>query len=309
MSAEPREPADPAFDPAFSSLAAPEMRARVRLAVLVERIRRMNQRHVGLPLGSGLLRLWLGGLPGARLVERFGLPRHNLTRMLGRDALTVRIRPRELIQGAIHLPRRVARRPSSMAFLWDGDWDLRCEDLRYSEDNELSEVRDLARHRDHLEQSRAFLMYSRMLQAGKPHRSHREGIYLNSPERILEYLQLCLGFLDDMAAHGYQPQRAPDAIGVVISREGRILKYRRGRHRLAMAQWLDLPGIPVQVVHVHRLWWHKVTRGTTGWPALKRLRAALPLCRPEQAPGPLSDPRACTRLGDPWPRVPPSGPR
>jgi len=247
----------------------------------VERFRRFNQNAFGLPFGEGCLQVWLRQWPGAALVERFGLPRHNLERLLGDDALTLRVRPRDLTQDAYLAPRR----PSSMALLWDGDWDLRRTDLRYGAHSELAEIQDLVTHRDCLQDSQLCRQFMQMVQAGRPYRSHREGIYLNSLPRILDCLNVYLGFLDNMAANGYQPERAVDAIGVVISREGRILKYRQGRHRLAMAQWLDLPSIPVRVMHVHRMWWDRITEGVTGQAALDRLRAALRQCRPEHVPG------------------------
>lgn len=74
---------------------------------------------------------------------------------------------------------------------------------------------------------------------------------------------------------------------MAVSREGRLIKLNRGLHRLAMAQYLGLPTIPVKVKAVHRDWWQGVTRGVRGAEALARVAAALPRCAPETAPGAL----------------------
>ena len=102
------------------------------------------------------------------------------------------------------------------------------------------------------------------------------------------------------------PRRGKDALGVVISREGRILKINRGLHRLAMAQRLGLPKVPVQVRHVHRYWWDHVTAGATGELALHRMQQALRRCVPETQAGPLDqDPDTLlTEAFWPAPRVP-----
>ena len=77
------------------------------------------------------------------------------------------------------------------------------------------------------------------IEQGNPWESYQQGVFLDTPEKIIEYLRIYLGFLDDMARDGFDPKRGKDALGVVISRDGRILKINRGLHRLAMAQRLS----------------------------------------------------------------------
>lgn len=286
-------------DPAFARIAAPEIRNRVRLAQIVHRVRAFNQTWLGLPLGNVLLHIWLRGWPGARLIEKKGLPRHNISLLMGQESLILHVNPRELVQFAETAPTRDIKRPPSMSFIWDGDWDLRRSDLRI--DYWIAHMRDLDQNRDHLERTQKFQSLMADMKAGKPFRSHQEGVYLNSPERILEYLNVYLGFLDNMAEHGYDTSRAKDGLGVVISREGRILKINRGLHRLAMAQWLGLPTIPVQVRHVHRHWWDRITHGTTGKAALQRIHTALQECRPEHESGPLTKHPPADIPDDFWP--------
>src|SRR5690606_20027250 len=125
------------------------------------------------------------------------------------------------------------------------------------------------------------------LNRGQPWRSHQTGVYLDTPDKIYRYLQVYVGFLDSMARDGYVAERCRDEIGVAISRDGRILKINRGLHRLAMAQRVGLPSIPVRVHAVHRLWWEEVTRGVSGMAALERMCSALRDCVAEQDPGSL----------------------
>src|SRR5690606_27309613 len=122
---------------------------------------------------------------------------------------------------------------------------------------------------------------------GRPAASPQPGVLLVTSENILSYLQIYVHFLHDMAAHGFNPERGKDPVGVAITRNGTIVKVNRGLHRLAMAQRLGLPSIPVQVRHVHRIWWDKVTEGASGAEALAKMAAALKHCVPEEHPGPL----------------------
>lgn len=290
----------PQADPAFAAVAAPEIRHRVLLAHLVHRVRRFSEACIGRPIGGLLLKIWLHNWPGARWIEQLGLPRHNLTTLLGKDALTLHVNPRELFQFAMHPPRKVKKRPSSLAFIWDGDWDLRRNDLRAG--FWIAHMRDLDHNRDHLERTEKYRSLMAEIDAGRPFHSHQEGVYLDSSERVIDYLKIYLGFLDNMAVNGYDESRAKDGLGVVISREGRILKVNRGLHRLAMAQWVGLPTVPVHVRHVHRQWWENVTHGVTGQQALDRVRDALALCTPEQERGPLSEEPPTEIPDDFWPR-------
>lgn len=290
----------PQADPAFAHLAAPEIRHRVRIARITYRVRNVSKNWLGRPVGNLLLKVWLHGWPGARWVEKKGLPRHNIAALLNQNQLVLHVNPRELIQFAMHPPRREKKRPSSIALIWDGDWDLRRNDLR--RDHWIAYMRDLDGNRNNLERTEKYRLLKAQLDGGKPFVSHQEGIFLNTPERILNYLKVYLGFLDNMAKNGYDSTRAKDALGVVISREGRILKINRGLHRLAMAQWLGLSSIPVQVQHVHRLWWERVTCGVTGQQALQKMVDALSQCRPELQRGPLTEHPPVNFPDDFWPK-------
>lgn len=289
----------PGADAAFAPLANARIRRRVMVAHLVSRGRQSVQQHIGRPLGRVLLRRWLGHTFESHYVESLGLPRHSIAEVLGPDALTLHVDPRKLIRITAHAPRHVEKRPSSLAFIWEGDWDQRREDLRLGTRYRL--ISELDENRGSLERTARFQYLMECIERGMPWASHQQGVLLDTPQRILDYLQVYLDFLDDMALNGFDPSRGKDPLGVAISRDGTILKVNRGLHRLAMAQRLGLPSIPVRVRHVHRLWWNEVTRGTSGCEALRLLGRALQDCVPEESPGALDAPPQSVLPDSFWP--------
>lgn len=294
-------------DPAFAPLADVRVRRRVMVASLVSQTKESVQRHIGRPVGRVFMRRWMRDKFDASYVESFGLPRHIVEEVLGDEALTVHVDPRRLIRIRVHAPRHAEKRPSSLAFIWDGTWDQRREDLRVG--TRYSFISELDENRDHLERTERFRELMACIEQGKPWTSHQLGVYLDTPEKILDYLQVYLDFLDDMAVNGFNPDRGKDPIGVAITREGSIIKVNRGLHRLAMAQRLGIPSIPVQVRHVHRLWWNRVTQGVSGEAALIRMQQALAHCEPEELPGPLDEDPEVNHPPDFWPapRIPQGG--
>ncbi|WP_458526512.1 hypothetical protein [Onishia taeanensis] len=280
-------PAAPAGDPAFAPLYDERMRWPIRRAWLQVSIRDSFQAAVGLPVEKQLLRLWMYNFPCAGCLENWGLPRRAVEHRL-QDDLVLHVDPRQLIRITDWRghPRRL--RPSSSAFIWDGEWDLKRGDLRFG--SRYRFISDLDDHRDDLRKTERFQELKARLDAGQPWSSHQQGILLDSEHRILTYLRVYLSFHDDMAARGFDASRGKDQLGVAVSREGKLIKINRGLHRLAMAQRIGLPFVPVTVKAVHREWWERVTQGVTGQEALKCVKAALKQCSPETEAGPL-DPR------------------
>ena len=277
----------PSADPAFMSLATPAIRTRVRIAHWVHQGKHAIQHHIGRPVGRVILQRWMRDTRDRHIIETLGLPRHIVTEVLGEHGTTLHVDPRKLIRIVAHAPRHVERRPSSMAFIWDGNWDLRREDLRVGSRYRL--ISELDEFRDRLEETQTYRNLVARMDSGKPWASHQMGVVLDTPEKILEYLRVYLAFLDDMAINGFDASRGKDPLGVAISRDGKILKVNRGLHRLAMAQRIGLPEIPVRVLHVHRLWWNAVVQDATGMVALERLQQALQSCVPEECAGPLDE--------------------
>nr|WP_281505959.1 hypothetical protein [Chromohalobacter nigrandesensis] len=281
---ERRLPTPPAGDPAFAPLEDRRMYWPVQRARVQKAVKEGFQSSVGVPVERGLLCLWQHALPGATWVERIGLPRRAVEKSLG-DSLVLHVDPKSLIRSIHWKGWSHKLRPSSSAFIWEGEWDLRRGDLRGSSRTRF--IEDLASHREDLTQSQAFHKYLALLKAGKPWSSHQQGILLDSEARILTFLRVYLSFMDDMAARGFDSTRGKDMLGVAVTREGRLLKINRGLHRLAMAQHLGLPSVPVMVKAVHREWWERVVQGSTGDVRLDRVRHALRDCSPEIQAGPL----------------------
>src|SRR3546814_11489335 len=56
------------------------------------------------------------------------------------------------------------------------------------------------------------------IERGEPWASHQQGVLLNTPEKIRDYLRVYIGFLDDMALNGFDPSRGKDPLGAAIKR-------------------------------------------------------------------------------------------
>lgn len=280
-------PIPPGGDPAFSPLADGRMYWPVQRARLQAAVRDGFLMGIGIPLERMIFKLWKHELLGSTWLKPLGLPRRVVEQQLD-TRLILHVNPRELvrIRDWRELPKR--RRPSSSAFIWDGDWDLRREDLRYG--SRYRFISDIDMHRDDLTVSETFLGLKAQVDRGQPWSSHQQGLLLDTEERILIYLRVYLNFMDDMALNGFDQQKGKDELGVAVSRDGRLIKINRGLHRLAMAQYLGLPTVPVKVKAVHQDWWEKVTQKTHGAEAFERMVKALQYCVPETEPGPL-DPK------------------
>lgn len=273
----------PQDENAFACLGSDRLRWSMRRVHLQEWFKSSFQQRVGIPFEEFWFQRWLKGKPGGAHLERAGLPRRSIEKRLG-DRLVVYINPRDMIRD-VNFKGVGGKRPSSSAFLWDGEWDQSRGDLRHGSRYQF--ITDLDEHRDDLTLTQRFQEHAARLKAGSPWVSAHEGIVLDSEAKILAYLNIYLGFLDDMACHGFDTTRGKDTLGVVVTREGHLLKVNRGLHRLAMAQRLGLTTVPVTVRAVHRQWWEKVTAGTSGQAALNRLANALKDCTPEMHPGRL----------------------
>ena len=277
----PSPPRLPLEDMAFRDLLDPRMKWGIRRARLQASLKEAFQRSVGETVEESLFRRWATGKAGCRWAERRGLPRRSIEARLG-QALIVHVDPRALIRD-FNAKGIGGKRPSSSAFIWDGEWDQSRGDLRRG--SRYRFISDLDEHRDDLSQTERFRQYRSRLESGHPWSSYQQGILLDTEEKIMAYLRTYLGFLDDMAAHGFNAELGKDDLGVAVTRDGRLLKINRGLHRLAMAQRLGLASIPVVVRAVHRDWWERVVEGERGETALARVAEALQHTTPETRPG------------------------
>lgn len=77
---------------------------------------------------------------------------------------------------------------------------------------------------------------------------------IDCQDRIDEHFRYYVGVCESMAANGYLSAGNHDHICVMIGRDGKLVKEEKGRHRLAIAQLVGVPAVPVFVRHVHPLW-------------------------------------------------------
>ncbi len=68
------------------------------------------------------------------------------------------------------------------------------------------------------------------------------------------YFREYADLLRSMARDGYVAASARDRIMILIDGDGGILKETKGRHRLAAAQIVGVPSVPVRISHVHADW-------------------------------------------------------
>src|SRR5690606_6383201 len=156
---------------------SPTILRRVWLAHLTASTRNQVQRRLGTPVGILLLRRWLRGKRGARLTEREGLPRHSIELPLRERPATLPVASCSLIRIIEFLPREVEKRPSSMAFIWDGQWDLRRDDLRLG--TRYRFISDIDENRHQLERVERYQELMACIESGRPWSSHQRGVVLD----------------------------------------------------------------------------------------------------------------------------------
>lgn len=232
------------------------------------------------PMENQFFRQWLKQAPLHRQVEAMGLPYRSVDSHLN-GRLDLSVNPSKLLVSLsmkASFPSRQDRNRAAGQFIWKGQWDLPRFDFQAG--SRYRFIQDIWQHRHDLARSNAYRELLDQLEQGRPLRSHHKGILLNTPEKIMAYLQMYLGYMDSMARQGFDKQQGKDRLGVAIDRHGEIVKLNRGLHRLAMAQIVGLEDVVVRVRAVHELWWQDVTQGKAGEQALERMAHALPTCRP-----------------------------
>ncbi|WP_227370550.1 hypothetical protein [Halomonas sp. M20] len=280
MSSIEKLPKLPSGEPAIPALYDPQLRwamLRSRWAYIV---RLAFEMRILRPLEDRLFERWLTQKRFARQVEATGLPYRSVEAHLDKN-LALQVDPNALTQ-LISIPRsfpvKSERRSALNQFIWKGEWDRTRYDFRKGSRYRL--IDDIWRHQDDLIESASYRRLVQRIAQGNPFRSHQKGILLNTPDKVLAYLNVYIGYMKDMQRDGFDNTLGKDRLGVAIDRHGRVVKLNRGLHRLAMAQVLGLKTIPVQVRSVHARWWFEVTSGERGEAALMKMVEALRDCRP-----------------------------
>lgn len=264
-------PRTPTGERAHPLLYDPAIRRRMLRSRIAFIFNRGFKRYLGRPLEDWLFRRWLSNKPGSAVLERKGLMRRSVEAYLG-DKLDIQLDPYRLQRGLNYpasFPDRTLRRAVSNLFLWSGDWDLPTPLL--AETSTQHFVSDIWQHRLNLSNSDSYAELLMKLEQQGQLRMHHQGILLNSPERILDYLNHYRFYIEDMSCFGFKAEQGKDRLGVAIDRNGSLIKIRQGLHRIAMAQTLGIQRITVRVKAVHQNWWQCQTEGAKGKEAMRKL--------------------------------------
>jgi hypothetical protein len=213
------------------------------------------------------------------------IPRHHARAYFG-DELTVWVDPAGL---AMRLRNNVTdgRNPFLLSdrFIDGADWSrIVAPEADLPEHREMFQ---LAVYRDRFPEMPAFADLLASARRQRPQRrNHRE---LASDEDVFAYFRHYLALVESIERDGFQDRRAlgryrlpgtsgrfqPHAhrrnIGVAIASNGEVYRFLGGRHRLAIAQGLNVPEIPVDVRLLHADWLRAEMR-RTGLSAVLALR-------------------------------------
>jgi hypothetical protein len=111
------------------------------------------------------------------------------------------------------------------------------------------DMSDIARHGDNLPATRLYQWLMASWQAGRP--VEGRGRTFNSESRIDAYCRTYLDLYRSMERDGYR-YSGDDEICFGLGADGEIIHIRRGTHRMAAAQILELPSVSARITHIDR---------------------------------------------------------
>ena len=158
-------------------------------------------------------------------------------------------------------PRRIRRKVDPQAvvaikegFLIDGLSQLPTQDIR----NHYTylDMADVARHGEDMAATRLYRWLKASWEAGRP--VSGRGQVFDSEERIAAYYRTYLDLHRSLQRDGYR-YVGTDEICLGIGGDGEILHVRRGTHRLAAAQILELPSVSGRITHIDRAFAERAT--------------------------------------------------
>lgn len=142
-------------------------------------------------------------------------------------------------------------------FVIDGDWDVDGDSVQ--SDRNYLEISDLIAFGAKYKQSESFARCLSELSEGKAQKDHSGHPY-TSEQSIADTFDYYLALIGDMRVNGYVQRKdlthskLDTDIGVAVARDGSLLHFRRGHHRLAIAKQIGLTSVAVQVQLVHAEW-------------------------------------------------------
>lgn len=190
----------------------------------------------------GIERL-IGSLLHGRLHRAMG---RSMARRLFGELLTPALDPMRLNRKISFLPRD--RRPRGFLIAIGELGDAGPID----ETRTARKVRDLWEHRDDPRRSRTYAELSERCIRGEAAR--KDGVMIDTPERVEAYCRRYLAIAEDMRQHGYRLAGDGERIVVAIDGNGEPVHLWRANHRVALARILRLPRVPVQIRYIDPDW-------------------------------------------------------
>ena len=238
---------------AFLELYHPRLYPAMLRAKIQKKTRQGFEKIIGQLLEDFLLGLWLKNHSMGKWVEQMGLPRRSMEKRFG-SSLSLEVDPNSL-NNLVSFKNKYQRRHLGNRFIWDGDWDKRTRHFHTTE--RYLFLADIWENRSDLSKSKRFHELMNMYKKGRPYSSYHKGVYLDTEQKVLRFLQIYLSFMKQLYQYGYDQTLADDPVGVALDRQGKLVKINKGLHRLAMAQVVGLKKIPVRIRAVHRQWWDR----------------------------------------------------
>lgn len=123
------------------------------------------------------------------------------------------------------------------------------------------DMSDIARFGEDFPKTRLYQWLKASWMAGRP--VEGRGRVFNSEAEIADYCRVYLDLYNSMKRDGYR-YSGDDEICLGIAADGEIVHMRRGTHRMAAAQILELPSVSARITHVDRAWAGRFTKNGRG---------------------------------------------
>jgi hypothetical protein len=202
-----------------------------------------------------------------------GVP-HGLAAGMFADSLRLELDPRTItatvpksinVNNTVIEPRRY--------FVVGGEWDL--TPAPFANTRAAVEMAGLI-GADDITTCQTYRALVAAMEAGRP-RQHAGG-FVDSVEAIGAYCRGYIQIYEDMCANGFRTDELKDRrnadIGVAVGRDGVLVHFRKGHHRLALAQQADLKSVVATVRFIHSGWLREWTN-RTGEPPHSAISAGL----------------------------------
>ncbi len=121
-----------------------------------------------------------------------------------------------------------------------------------------ADMADIARFGDDFQKTRLYQWLKASAAAGRP--VEGRGRVFDSDAEVDAYCRTYLDLFRSMERHGYR-YSGDDEICIGIAADGEIVHVRRGTHRLAAAQILELPSVSARITHIDRTWAKRFDEG------------------------------------------------